>query len=77
MYIAVKIHNNSLGRVVEVEGEDRAKEIIREWAREQFGRGLTGNEIYELDNNLELFNDDDPDNIYSFSVGIVEKNYRK
>ena len=71
MYIAVKIHNNSLGRVVEAKDENEATSIIHEWAKEQFGRGLNGNELYDLENNLEIFNDDDPDNVYCFSVGIT------
>jgi len=72
MYIAVKIHNNSLGTVKHAENEDAAKDIVRDWAEKQFERGLTDEEIESLDNELEIYNEDDPDNLWCFSVGIVE-----
>jgi len=34
MYIAARIHNNSLGRIVEAKDENDAKDIVRGWAEE-------------------------------------------
>lgn len=73
MYIAVRIHNNSLGRCVECpDGEAEAKDIIRGWAEEQFGRPLTEEEIKGLEDSMDIYNEEDADNIYCFSIGITE-----
>ena len=73
MYIAVRIHNNSLGKVVKVKDENDGKDIIRGWAEEQFERPLTDEEIDGLENEPEIYNEDDADNLFCFSVGIVEE----
>lgn len=72
-YVAVKIHNNSLGKVISVDNEHDGKELLINWAQDQFGRSLTEEEKESLDNNLEIYNDEDSDNIYTFSLGIVEE----
>ena len=72
MYIAVKIHNNSLGRVVSCNDEEHAKETVKNWAIEQFNRPLTEAELDRLENELEIFDESDADNIFCFSVGIAE-----
>lgn len=72
MYIAVRIHNNSLGRVIECENEEEAKNIVKSWAIDQFHRPLTNEEMNSLENELEIYNEDDADNIFCFSVGITE-----
>lgn len=71
-YIACKIHNNSLGKTIAVDSETMGKALIQTWAEEQFGRPLTDEEINNLDDTLEIYNDEDSDNIYTFSLGIVE-----
>ena len=71
-YIVAKIHNNSLGRTVEVSSEAEGKDILRGWAEEQFQRPLEDEEIDDIENNLEIYNEDDSDNIFCFSIGIVE-----
>lgn len=71
-YIAARIHNNSLGKVVEVFSESEGKDILRGWAEDQFQRPLTDEEIDDLEDNLEICNEDDPDNIFCFSIGLVE-----
>lgn len=73
-YIVAIIHNNSLGKVVSVCDENHGKDIARGLAEDQFLRGLTDEEIDDLNDKLEIYNDEDSDNIYSFSVGIVEYN---
>lgn len=72
MYIVAKIHNNSLGRAIEVDSEAHGKDIVREWAEDQFQRGLTDEEIENLENYWEIYDDSDPENVYAFSIAIVE-----
>jgi len=71
--IVTKIHNNSLGKVVSASSFDEAKDILRGWAEKQFQRPLTDEEIDDLEDEMEIYDDTDSDNIYSFSVGIVEE----
>lgn len=71
-YIVARIHNNSLGRVIEVSSEEEGKNIIRGMAEEQFGRPLTDEEIDDLHDKLEIYNEEDSDNLFCFSLGIVE-----
>ena len=72
MLIAVKIHNHSLGKVTEVSSEEEGKSLIKDWVAEQFGRELTAEEEETLENELEFYDDSDPDNHYTFSVGAVD-----
>jgi len=71
-YIIAKIHNNSLGTVRQVASEEEGKDIIRAWAEEQFQRPLTDDETDDLNDRLEIYNEEDSDNIYTFSIGAVE-----
>ena len=71
-YIVCHIHNNSLGRVIEVSSESEGKDIIRGMAEEQFERPLTDEEIDGLENEMEIYNEEDSDNLFCFSLGIVE-----
>jgi len=71
--IACKIHNNSLGKTISVNSFDEGKALLRQWAEEQFERSLTNEENDSLENEMEIYNDNDFDNIYSFSIGIVEE----
>ena len=66
-----RIHNNSLGRCILVNDTDEAEQIIREWVRDQFGREITDEENENLVNNGEFYNDDDADNVITFSIGIL------
>ena len=71
-YIVARIHNNSLGRVIEVSSEAEGKDIIRSMAEEQFDRPLTEHEIEDLENNMEIYNEEDFNNLFCFSLGILE-----
>lgn len=71
-YIAARIHNNSLGKVELCDSEADAKDKIRGWAEAQFGRGLNDEEVDSLEDHLEIYNEDDADNLFCFSVGIAE-----
>ena len=72
MYIVAKIHNNSLGKVVQAKDEADAKDIAKGWAEEQFQRPLTDEEVDDLENTFEVYNEDDADNLHCISIGIVE-----
>jgi hypothetical protein len=71
-YIVVIIHNQSLGRVVEVFSEGEGKDLIIEWFKEQFQRDLNDGERQSLDDCYEIINMDDHDNHYTFSIGIID-----
>lgn len=66
-----RIHNNSLGSCVMVETIEEGLDLIRQYVKDQFNRELTTEENDNLENNQEFYNDDDPENIVTFSVGIV------
>lgn len=70
-YIVCKIHNNSLGSVRAFDNENEAKEVLRGMAEEQFNRDLTDSEIDDLDNSLEIVNDEDSDNIFTYSIACL------
>jgi hypothetical protein len=71
-YIVAKIHNQSLGKVVEASSMEDGNNIIRDWFNNQFQRDLNDEERDDLENNGEVCNMEDPDNHYTFSIGIVE-----
>jgi hypothetical protein len=71
-YIVARIHNARLGSVVGVETIDEGIELIRGYVRDHFNRELTDEENEVLLNEYEFYNDSDPDNIVTFSVGVVE-----
>lgn len=71
-YIVAKIHNNSLGKCLSVSSENDGIETIKEWFKDQFSREMTPEEKEILENTLEITIDDDSDNIFTFSIGIVE-----
>lgn len=68
MFVA-RIHNSSLGSCFEVSCEEDGIAMIIDMAEAQLGRKLDDSEIEEIKNNLDFYNDDDPDNIYCFSLG--------
>lgn len=71
-YIVVRIHNQSLGKVVEVSTIEEGMDVVREWFEEQFNRVMNEEEIDNLEVMMEVHNDEDHDNHYTFSIGIVE-----
>lgn len=71
-FIVAKIHNQSLGKVVEVSSIEEGQNVIRDWFFEQFNRVINEREIDDLINSCEICNMDDADNHYTFSIGIVE-----
>ncbi len=71
-YIAASIHNNGLARVVGATSEQYAKAVVRLMAEEHFGRSLTEEELEDLHNTGQIYNDKDADNVVTFTVGSVE-----
>ena len=71
MFVA-KIHNNSLGSCISIESYEEGKVLIRKMAEEQFQRPLTESELASIEDEMELYNDDDADNVYTFSIGAAE-----
>lgn len=72
MYIAAKIHNASLGKVVEVSSLEEGEQLIIKWAEEQLNRKLETEELDDIYGAGEFYDDSDPDNHYTFSLAIVE-----
>lgn len=72
MCIFVRIHNNSLGKCVSVESIEAGVEFIKTLAAEEFGQ-LTDEQIEEIENDYEITFDQDPDNITTFALGIIEE----
>lgn len=71
-YVVVKIHNQSLGKIVEVESIEKGLNIIREWFQNQFERDMDDDEIDDLEDSMGIYIEADNDNQYTFSVGIIE-----
>lgn len=65
--IVCKIHNSSLGTVIEIPSWERGVEIIKRWAQEQ-NFVLTDSDIDEIEATGEYYNDEDSDNIFTFSI---------
>ena len=72
MYIAARIHNASLGKVVSVDSIGEGEKLIIEWAEEVLGRKLEEAEFDKIYGEGEFYHDCDPDNHYTFSIGIVQ-----
>jgi hypothetical protein len=71
-----KIHNQSLGRCFYVKTIEEGQELIKSWWYAQFGFPLENTDksprLDNLEDQLECYNDDDHNNHYTFSIGIVE-----
>jgi len=70
--IAVSIHNNLLGKCQAVSSEEEGRDLIKSWAENQFHRPLTLGEEKDLEEFSYIYNASDPENIFTFSLGIVE-----
>jgi len=66
-----RIHNNRLGSCVMVGTITNGINLIREYVQDQFNRELTADENDRLENDYEFYNDDDADNIFTFSIGSL------
>ena len=75
--IVTQIHNNSLGKCFFVETIEEGKDLIKSWWANEFGFYLENTDeesrLDDLEDQLECYNNDDMDNLYTFSIGIVEQ----
>lgn len=70
--LVIKIHNNSVSDVREVMNQDEAKNLVRDLFFEQIGRALNDEETDDLEDRLEVYNDEDHDNHYTFSIFFID-----
>ena len=70
--IVVDIHNARLGSVFEVDSLEEGKSAIKKLAENKLQRVLNDQENESLENELEVYNEEDADNVWSFSMGLVE-----
>lgn len=66
------IHNNMLGACHSVSSYEDGAKMIKQLAQEQLGRPLEDDELKDLESYYFVFNDEDMDNTYCWSIGIVE-----
>lgn len=71
MLFVAYIYNNSLGSCQEVSSSDEGVTLIKTLVKEKLGRDLTIDEIEQIDNHHEYYNDDDSDNIFTYSIGVI------
>ena len=72
MFIATKIHNQSLGIVYLLDTFEEALAKAHEIAINTLDRDLFESELFDLEEQGELFVEDDHDNQYTFSIGVIE-----
>ena len=70
--IVVDIHNARLGSVFEVDSFEEGKSAIKKLAENKLQRVLNDQENESLENELEVYNEEDADNVWSFSMGLVQ-----
>lgn len=72
MLFYAKIHNHSLGSCFQIKDEETGIKIIKSAAENYLERELTKEENERIENDLEFIEDSDPDNIYTWTLGIAE-----
>jgi hypothetical protein len=70
MFVAC-INNSLLGSCFPVNSTDEGISHIKRLAKLRLDRELTPDEIAEIENDLSILNDSDPDNVWSYSLGMV------
>lgn len=70
--IVVGIHNDRVGTAFEVDGLAGGRLAIKKLAENKLQRILNDQENESLENELEVYNEEDMDNVWSFSIGLVE-----
>lgn len=73
MLIAAKIHNNSLGQIIEIASFEEGIKLIIKWAEDQLDRDLSPEELEDLNNTYEISDFSDSDNHFTWSLGEVER----
>ena len=70
--VVIKIHNNSVSSVYQVDTVENAKGLVKDLFFAQFHRPLNDEEMDDLEDRLEIYNDEDHDNHFTFSVAFVD-----
>lgn len=70
--LVIVIHNNTVLSVQEAKNKSEAKNLIRDMFFNQFGRVISDEETDDLEDRLEIYNDDDHDNHYTFSINFID-----
>lgn len=70
--VVIKIHNNTVSSVYSADTEENALTLVKNLFFAQFHRPLNEEEIDDLELYLEIYNDEDPDNQFTFSVDFVD-----
>jgi len=72
MFISTRIHNQSLGLVYRHDTYDAAFRQAHSMAIHALDRNLLKSELFDLEENGELFVEYDHDNEYTFCIGVIE-----
>ena len=72
MYIATRIHNQSLGRTYLYDTYQDALTQAHAIAINILDRDLLESELFDLEEHGEVFIQDDQDNHYTFCIGLIE-----
>lgn len=70
--LVIEVHNSSVVNVWEALNDEEAKNSIRDAFFHQIGRPMNDAEIDDLEDKFEVFNDDDHDNHYTYSIFFIE-----
>jgi hypothetical protein len=70
--VVIKIHNSSVSSVYQANTVENAKALVKDLFFSQFNRPLNDEEINDLEDRLEIYNDEDHDNVFTFSVAFVD-----
>jgi hypothetical protein len=71
-FAVVLIHNQSVSSVHGVNSEQEGLEVIKKMIQIILNRDITEEEIEEFDTLMEIYDDSDHDNVYTFSVNYVD-----
>jgi hypothetical protein len=70
--VVIKIHNSSVTSVYCAATLENAKGLVKDLFFGQFHRALNEQEVEDLENKFEIFNDEDHDNHFTFSIAFVD-----
>lgn len=73
MLAVIRVHNNHVGKCKSVQSQDEGISLVKEWAEEKLNRKLTEKEIESIENNAEIYNEDDADNQWVVALMEVEE----
>lgn len=69
--VVIKIRNSSVSSVYKADSVENAKGLVKDLFFAQFNRSLNEKEEEELELFMELSNDEEHDNYFTFSIAFV------